>query len=50
MRSLMFSEAILPKELEAGLTHWWKLKWRGREVLYIGTPDRFELWRQNKMH
>jgi hypothetical protein len=50
MRSLMFSETILPKDLEAGVTHWWKLQWRVREILYIGTPDSFGLWNQNNMH
>ena len=41
-------EVILPPDLAAGVTHWWKLTWRGQQSLYIGTPDSFRLWKQSK--
>ena len=42
------SEVIVPNNLEEGVSHWWKLKYRGREVLYIGTRDSLRLWMQIK--
>ena len=31
---LKFSDAILPEDLKAGVTHWWKLKWRGEKCVH----------------